>query len=92
MISIDYVNSSFNSTDNDSFMFLTKKKKRFIDIYKLIKMRSFKMIKIYLMTQPDPVEPPNWVQIWIQPKKAGSNTVASTNKRHIFEKSWVVGP
>ena len=51
-------------------------------------MRSFKMIKIYLMTQPDPVEPPNWIQIWIQPKKAGSNTVASTNKRHIFEKSW----
>ena len=29
----------------------------------------------YLKTQPDPVEPPNWVQIWFQPKKAGSNTV-----------------
>ena len=46
-------------------------------------MRSFKMIKIYLMTQPDPVEPPNWIQIWIQPKKAGSNTVLErTYKPH----------
>ena len=39
----------------------------------------------YLMTQPDPVEPLNWVQIWVQPKKS---KIEYSGQWHIFEKKW----
>ena len=33
-------------------------------------------VQNYLMTQLDPVELPNCVLIWVQPKKAGSNEIS----------------